>query len=289
MWRDVEVGAVIWALIALPLAFSIHSFLHPPPQLTFAHGINADSAKAFLHYYGLHFSFATLFLVGDGNPANGPRFGALYLWMLPFIVVGLFARDEVTPRSRAYLWFWLLIYPFGGSLATDNDSHAHLMRALVGAPLFCLLATIGLLDAWKWFSRWSASPRLRQPMLIVFAAVVLIQFHMFCVEYFERYPAQSAMIFHFGDREMFGYIRAHERRYRRVCIAALAWWNYTAEVGYYMRGDALETIEGLDRRCAQPGTLLALASPMQAPMGARLVGTVQDVYGRIQIYLASIR
>jgi hypothetical protein len=116
--------------------------------------------------------------------------------------------------------------------------------------------------------------------------VVVVQFGNYCNAYFRRYPAESANAFRYGDKELFSFIKAHERVFDRVCITSLSWWNFTSEVGYYMWDDDFPTIEGLDARCYNPGSLMALSSPRQAPRGARLIATSQRLDGTVRVYFA---
>lgn len=285
--RCIEIGAVMWALLTLPLALSFSSFSGGPVPFTFANGFNTTSLETFFRYYIAHLSPSALFVTGDGNIANAPHFGVLYGWMFPFIVIGLVSPGRsVTRSSRLFLWLWLLIFPLGGALATDGNGNPHFMRTLIGAPLFCTLATLGLLQTRRWLSRTSDLQTIREAVIALLTIVVVVQFGNYCNAYFRRYPAESANAFRYGDKELFSFIKAHERVFDRVCITSLSWWNFTSEVGYYMWDDDFPTIEGLDARCYNPGSLMALSSPRQAPRGARLIATSQRLDGTVRVYFA---
>jgi 4-amino-4-deoxy-L-arabinose transferase-like glycosyltransferase len=296
MRREVLSGLGVAAILMLPLGISL--LVHPqylssgPAQGTFDPGINAGSLNEFRTLYFEHFSIVALFFTGDGNLQHGPPTGVLYPWMGPLIVAGLLAPLDLFPRrARLFALAWLVLYPLGGSL-TDENGGQHFIRTIAGAPLFCILAAIGLLTCWRIVRDLAA--RTRWPATIVaatstlFAAVVFGQFVQFCDEYFVRYPDQAARVFHYGDRDIFAFVRAYDAGYDRVCFTVLDGWNWTAQVLYYMHDSTLNVIPDIDESCKKPRSLLALQTQLEAPPGARFLGTVQRRDGTIRAYFYSI-
>ncbi len=285
--RALGLGFVAAAVVVAPLvvAFSRNPayFSSGPAQTTFGAGVNPTTLGVFFDLYRMHFATDALFALGDGNLQHGPPLGVLYWWMLPFLVLGVAA---VTIRGNAprriVLWSWIVLYPFGGALT--DDGRAHFIRTLVGAPLACVICAVGLHAAYTLCARSLALRRVRTVGSLALALVVVMQFAAFAHVYFDLYPDESAEIFHYGDRDIFAYVRAHETDYARVCFTALDGWNYPADIEYYLAGDPIRSIEGLDSECAQPGSLLVLGKIAEAPAGAHLVATVQKRDGTIRAW-----
>jgi hypothetical protein len=103
-----------------------------------------------------------------------------------------------------------------------------------------------------------------------------------------RYPDQAARVFHYGDRDIFAFVRAHDAGYDRVCFTVLDGWNWTAQVLYYLHDSTLSLIPQIDESCKKPKSLLALESQGEAPPNARFLGTVQRRDGTIRAYFYSI-
>jgi 4-amino-4-deoxy-L-arabinose transferase-like glycosyltransferase len=289
--RGLANGAAIALLILLPLIFAVvtqpHSLTSGPAQSTFAPGVNWGSLHEFGSLYVKHFAPAALFLVGDGNLQHGPATGVLYPWMAPFIVAGFLAPLRLFAlRPRIFALVWLALYPLGGAL-TDDNGNQHFIRTLAGAPLFTIVAAIGVVACWEWFARVLASNRFRTSIVTatatLFGAIVAVEFAQFCDAYFVRYPLASAKIFHYGDRQIFDFVKANDTGYDHVCFTVLDAWNYSAMTRFYMRDQPISLSETADA-CKVPPSLMALGSPREAPIGSRLIGTVQNRDGTVRAY-----
>jgi len=283
LWIGLAVALAILGPIALSVIAQPHMLTSGPAQGTFDPGVNAGSLAEFLNLYTRHFALSALFVTGDGNLQHGPPVGVLYPWMAPFILIGLLAPPGIFPlRARLFAVIWLLLYPFGGAL-TDENGGQHFIRTLAGAPLFCILGAIGLETTRGWIAtlaaryRWPATlANAWQPVLV---AAVCVQFAQFCSAYFVRYPVQAAHIFHYGDRDVFAFVKAHDAGVERVCFTSLDAWNYSAQTGFYMPGSTPALFGWMDPACKKAHTLLSLQNRSEAPPGAQFLGTVQNYDG----------
>ncbi len=286
--RGLALGAAAGALVIAPLVVSFARypvyFSSGPAQTTFGPGVNATTLGVFFSLYRMHFAPDALFGSGDGNLQHGPATGVLYWWMLPFALAGLAAivvRGD--PARRAMALSWLLLFPVGGSLA--DDGRAHFIRTLVGAPLACVLAANGVYALFAFAARRAVSRRSRYAGATALVLVAAYELARFAHVYFDEYPTASAEIFHYGDRDVFAFVRAHEASYDRVCFTALDPWNYPADIEYYLGGDAITAIEGAGGDCVKPRTLLVLAKIADAPAGSRTLATIQKRDGTTRAWI----
>jgi 4-amino-4-deoxy-L-arabinose transferase-like glycosyltransferase len=282
--RDsLALGAVTAAACVAPLALAVashpHFFWRDAGIATFGHGATADAFATFVRNYAAHFDLGSLFLTGDGFLDHGPRYGVLYWWMLPLSLLGIALAWRTLPRgSAAVLYFWLAIYPLGGALT--NDGVPDFPRTLVGAPLACIFAALGLRTAWRLLRPQSAAgERRRAAAAAAFCVVVAVSVLDFCRTYFLVYPAQSADAFRYGTANLFRTLRTFEGTYARVCFDSIDWYNYETLTGYYLGASRLVPSEGLTE-CSQPFSLSVVDDPAKAPSDAHLLATIQNYEGK---------
>ena len=286
-WRAILVMAGVWTAVLLPLIFSVANdpdfFWRDKHISTFADGVNAKSLALFARNYLEHFDPNALFRAGDGNANHGPSFGVLYVWMFPWIV---FAAIATWRRYGAgltlFLLVWAVLYPLGGALT--NDGVPHFLRTLIGAPLACILTAIGIAVAWDVLSRTRIAP-YRREIALIFCAIILAQFVLFCRAYFILYVAPSADANQFENREVFDIVRSLEPQASRVCFPTINGMNSLTLFSYYLRRSKLQVIEGMPFDCERPRSIVVTNNKLDVPPKARLVATAQNYEGRTVDYI----
>ncbi len=98
--------------------------------------------KAYLKHYFDHFNPDFLFIKGDGNPKFSTQdVGQLYLWSLPFLVIGLFYLI----RQRNGYWYlvivWLLIGILPAAVARETP---HALRIESTLPAWQIMISYGV-------------------------------------------------------------------------------------------------------------------------------------------------
>lgn len=254
---------------------------------TFAGGITPVALRTFALNYAAHFRWSYLAVTGDPQPGltwrylNG--FGALYWWMLPLALIGVFVTFRyVRDRGLAFwVWWWLLVYPLGGALTNEGAPNAP--RTLAGAPVFCILAAMGLVLLLE------VTRRRKWIVRAAFALAVATSLVCFSWEYFAVYVHRDSNAWYSGTRAMFEALIAHRAGYHRVCFAILpAWYDDDAYARFYLDDDGLRWIDGVDDpRCSDPGALLAV-DPHHVVVrdGFRPIATIRDVDGRVFAYIS---
>jgi len=279
-----SVALAIIAPLAAAVAMHPRFFWRDANIATFGHGYTPDALGTFAHNYIAHFWIGPLFGYGDGILDHGPRYGELYWWMLPFVLVGLVRAPRVAGRAAAIvLYVWLTIYPLGGALT--NDGVPDFPRTMIGAPLACILTAIGLRAAYLWLGRFAAATRLREMAATALVAAAAFAFADFARVYFTVYPAMAADAFKYGTASLFHTVRVLGVGERRVCFGSLDWYNYETFVDFYMRGASLLPIEGVGLACTLPGSLIVVDGPGKAPSGAKLIGAVPNYEGNVMAYI----
>ncbi len=280
----IAVGAVLLAIIALPLVVSVFAdpafFWRDAYISTFRSGINHASLGLFWSNYLAHFDPRPLFFTGDGNMQHGPAFGVLYLWMLPMIVIGLIASFALYgPGIGTFFIVWTLLYPLGGAIT--NDGVPHFLRTLIGAPLAAILTGIGLAFAWRAISDLRYA-RIAAALFTLFAFIALSQF---CQAYFISYLSAAANAYQYENRDLFLTVRTYAPQARRICFQGLNDMNSLTLFAYYLRDLKVPIRERMDPICLTPGTLAVLGANQARPANARLLATAQSFSGSVRYYI----
>ncbi|HEX8805585.1 MAG TPA: phospholipid carrier-dependent glycosyltransferase, partial [Candidatus Aquilonibacter sp.] len=281
----------LWFVISIPALWMW--FLDPSTNArtiriaTFANGFSLPALEAFALNYFVHFRWSYLAVTGDPQPGltwrylNG--FGAFYWWLIPLAALGVFVTFRYV-RSRAlgwWVWWWLLVYPLGGALTNEGAPNAP--RTLAGAPVFCVLAAMGLtylLDVARskqWLVRW------------VFALAATFSLAWFAWIYFVQYVHRDSNAWYSGTRAMFETLIAHRERFHRVCFAVLpAWYDTDAYSRFYLDDNGLRWIDNIDDpRCSQPGVMLAVdPHHLVVRDGFEPIATIRDVDGAVFAYIS---
>jgi 4-amino-4-deoxy-L-arabinose transferase-like glycosyltransferase len=301
-WRTVRrvcAAAALWFVASVPaywmLFFEPQTSARTQRLVIFADGLSLDAFKAFASNYAAQFRWAYLAVNGDPHPGitwrylNG--FGAFYWWLIPLAALGVLCTFKYV-RNRAlavWVWFWLLVYPLGGALTNEGAPNAP--RTLAGAPVFCILAAMGLMLLLDWarLIKWPRVARIaRFVVAAAFAVVATISVAQFSQFYFTKYVHQNSNAWDSGTRAMFEKITAESGRYQRVCFAVLPqWYDADSYSRFYLMGDNLKWIDGIsDPKCFLPNTMLAVdANDPVKRRGFYDIATIDDVDGSKFAYI----
>lgn len=98
-------------------------------------------AKTYFDGYISHFNPVWLFINGDNPRHHAPDMGMLYLWELPFLLIGLYVVFHAREKYRSVLYGWILASPVAASLTTELP---HGIRTLVFLPSFQIITAVGI-------------------------------------------------------------------------------------------------------------------------------------------------
>lgn len=275
----------LWLLMSLPALRMV--FFDPLTVgktmriATFANGVTWGALQTFAANYFSHFTISYLVKTGDPKPGvtwrylNG--FGA-FLWpTIPFAAAGAIAcLTYVRDRALcAWVYLWLIAYPLAGALTNDGAPNAP--RTLAGAPVFCLLAAVGV----AFFADWAQNAG-RRAIYAAAAFACLVSAAAFSTFYFTAYVHRNSNAWDSGTAALFASIRAHSAGYDRVCFAVRpAWYETDVYARYYLSDSHLQWLDDAqDPACALPRTLIA-ADQQHQPHGAavRALTSIADVDG----------
>jgi len=143
--------------------------------------------------YALHFSPNFLFPFNNLTPAfSFGRQGNFYLILIPFLLIGIFAKKD---RNKIYWFFlsWLLISPIPSSL-TNSITNAN--RSLIMLPALCFFAAKGILISLEWLQKHIKIKHIQLLSNSSFILIFLLYLGWYIHDWLAYFPELSEPYWH---------------------------------------------------------------------------------------------
>lgn len=250
------------------------------------------------HYFdNLNMNF--LFINGDGNPKFSIRdVGQLYLWSLPFLVIGFFALI----REKRGRWFlvplWLLIGILPASVARETP---HALRTENSLPMWEIITAYGFVTVFSWFKKDIS----RRIFLTVAILLLIVNLSYYLHNYYRNYPAEFAPEWQWGYKQALSYTKDIEKNYDKVLVTntigrpymyvlfyrAYSPRDYFATVN--RTGDAFGffTVHSFGRYVFEEtltetsGKILHIENPSSVPAGAHVLSEIKYPNGQAALVI----
>jgi len=167
----------------------------------------------FLEHFFDQFNPNFLFIQGDPNPKFSTQdVGQMYLWDLPFLVIG----SVFLFRQRKGKWWiipvWLVIgiLPAAVSLPTP-----HALRSEGTLPTWQILTAYGLVTMVFMFKKY------QKQMLSLYLIILFAFVGYYLHGYYTHYPKEYSAQWQYGYKQVVQYIGANEQNYKMVDITGI--------------------------------------------------------------------
>lgn len=164
-------------------------------------------ARSYIENYLSHFSLNWLFISGDFIPRHQPPFfGHMYLWELPFLLLGVYFLfwGKFTKKTKLLIFGWILIAPLP---ATPTIDVPHAVRTLTILPIPQILTAIGLLETFLWVQSLNKKIRLATYFLYFTVSIfILINVAYYANQYFVQQNYYHAKYWQYGFKEAIDYL-----------------------------------------------------------------------------------
>jgi len=166
-----------------------------------------------------HFNFDFLFLNGDPpGRHHAVGMGMLYLWDLPFIILGVLGiiREIRAIRGNRVLIWWFLVAPVASALTTGTP---HAVRALLYIPTYQILIVFGVIRFIKGVIRFPfvTSGLLRMTLSVVFL-LFIFNFYYYLHMYYVHTPNEYSQWWQYGYKEAVKEVTKIEKDYDKVIV-----------------------------------------------------------------------
>ena len=178
-------------------------------------------AKTLLDGYISHFSLRWLFLTGDNDRHHAPDNGLMYLWELPFLLMGMYAVWKRGGKVAKLLLSWVLIAPVAASPTSETP---HAIRTLVFLPALQICTAVGLIHLSRLTIHYSRFTRRNARLLLNVGIVgallfiglnIMYYFHM----YYAHLNHEYSKFWQYGYEEAVRYAEARKAQYDKIVVS----------------------------------------------------------------------
>lgn len=149
-------------------------------------------AKEIISGYLSHFDLNWLFIRGDIARHHAPNMGLLYIFEIPFLLIGIYLLFTGDFKKAKYLIFlWFLIAPIPASI-TSGVPHA--IRTLNFLPTFQIFTALGLIYVFSRIKRY----HYHQAPIFIIAIFGLFNFFYYLDQYFVQQNIFNAKEWQYG-------------------------------------------------------------------------------------------
>lgn len=168
-------------------------------------------SREFLKHYFDNFNPDFLFIKGDENPKFSMQdVGQLYLWDLPFIVIGTLFLFKKREGKWWIIPLWLLIGVIPAAVAKQTP-HALRIESLL--PMWQILTSYGFVTVVQ------SVKRQQKIVVSTIIFVLLIFIGYFLHGYYTHYPKEYSREWQYGYKEALAYVKANQNHYDSIFIS----------------------------------------------------------------------
>lgn len=171
---------------------------------------------AFMNSYLSHFDFNWLFVSGDDVRHHAPEMGLLYLWELPFLLLGIyrFAFGDIRREIKLVIFGWFFLAPFPAAF-TSGVPHA--IRAQRFLPVIQFLVALGIVSGWQLVKK---KGKFLKASLVVFGGMLFVfNFVYYLNQYLVQQSYFTSQSWQYGYQEATEEIKKTEGGYKKIVVS----------------------------------------------------------------------
>ncbi|HYK07950.1 MAG TPA: glycosyltransferase family 39 protein [Candidatus Eisenbacteria bacterium] len=159
--------------------------------------------KEIIANYLTHFDLRWLFLNGDVSRHHAPFMGLLYLWELPFLLIGIycFLFSKYSLNTKIFIFGWFLLAPLPASVTTGVP---HAVRTLNFLPTFQIFIAFGVFTVFEKLLRSTyhiAKIQIKYLVILFSFCIFLFNFIYFLDQYFVQQNYYNSLDWQYGYQE----------------------------------------------------------------------------------------
>ena len=170
-------------------------------------------SKVFIEGYVSHFSPQWLFENLPDNKFKASKMGLLYLWEIPFILIGIIGflfSHAVDGKTKKFIFLWFFLAPLPAAFATQAP---HAMRSYNFLPVWQVFTAFGL--AYVFYKL----PKFRILTISVFILIILLSLLTFYKNYFIVFPKEQSSSFQYSFSKTVPYILSQQKNYKKIVVS----------------------------------------------------------------------
>lgn len=171
--------------------------------------------------YLSHFDLNWLFIRGDISRHHAPGMGLIYLFELPFILIGIYKLifEKFKLQTKFLIFLWFLTAPIPASITTGVP---HAVRTLNFLPTWQIFSALGLVFAfifiWKIKQRILTVP-IRYLLVVVGVMLFSFNFTYFLNQYFVQQNYFYSQEWQYGYEQAVDYVNKVGGKYDKIVVS----------------------------------------------------------------------
>lgn len=172
-------------------------------------------AKTIIQGYIVHFDPNWLFVTGDLERHHAPNMGLLYLYEIPFLLLGLYFIffGDFDKKSKILILSWLLFAPLPASITTGVP---HAVRTLNFLPTFQIITALGILSALLYVNKLR---KLKYLYLLIFSGIFAFNFTYYLNQYFVQLNFYDSSDWQYGYKQAVDEVKLLQNNYKEIIIS----------------------------------------------------------------------
>jgi 4-amino-4-deoxy-L-arabinose transferase-like glycosyltransferase len=179
-------------------------------------------AKQIIANYLSHFDLNWLFIRGDIARHHAPDMGLLYLFELPFLLIGFYQLlFGIWPlKTKLLIFGWFFIAPIPASI-TSGVPHA--VRTLNFLPTFQIFSALGIIEAIRFSIKYIVYSIWYKILIIILYAFFLIFSTLNIIYYFNQYFVQqnieNSKDWQYGYQRTVETVKSLQNNYNKIIVS----------------------------------------------------------------------
>ncbi len=162
----------------------------------------------FIKNYLMHLSPQFLFISGAPHKQHHVQgLGQLYMFQIPFLIVGLYFLFKNKIKFKWILLGWILVAYI--PVSTTVDSIPHALRTLIAAPAYQIILAFGAYELFVLFK----NKKLRLLSITAIAVLALFNFKTYLEQNFVEYSKSYSQAWQYGYKEVVSYVKENQEQY----------------------------------------------------------------------------
>lgn len=165
--------------------------------------------------YLAHFDLNWLFITGDEARHHAPAMGLLYLWELPFLLLGIYFLifGPFEKKTKLAIFSWFLLAPIPASI-TSGVPHA--VRTLNFLPTFQIFTAVGLISFFIFLKQVKMA--FLKFLIIFIFSFSIFNFSYYLNQYFVQQNYFNSGDWQYGYQEAIEEIKKIESGYEKIIV-----------------------------------------------------------------------
>lgn len=160
--------------------------------------------------YLSHFNPQFLFFTADMDRHHAPQIGLLYLWDLPFILLGMYLliRKNFDTKAKIIVFWWFLIAPVASSVTWGVP---HALRSEIYLPMYQVFSALGFYFFYQ---------SIKNKLIVGLICLALIAHVLFYLhQYYVHMPLEYSEAWLYGRKEASMFTESAKSDYDQIIVS----------------------------------------------------------------------